>query len=77
MWAIIGPLAKRHFNGVSLVGRYLPAYGGFGASLSSKKQNKQKTNLTELGPLWQNFLDPRMMFHILYLKEFIQKYRVS
>ena len=45
----------------------------FGASLPSKKQNKQKTNLSELGTLWQNFLDPRMMFHILYLEEFMQK----
>ena len=26
-WAIIGPPAKRHFNGVSLAGRLLPAFG--------------------------------------------------
>ena len=28
MLAIIGPPVKRHYNGVSLAGRYLPAFSG-------------------------------------------------
>ena len=48
MWDIIGLPAKRHFNGVSLVGRLLPAYGGFLCVFFSKTQNKQKkTNLVK------------------------------
>ena len=39
-WAIIGPPAKRNFNGVSLVGRLLPAYGGFW-SLGPLERTKQ------------------------------------
>ena len=45
MWAIIGLPAKRHFNGVSLVGRLLPAYGGFWSltPLEKKRKKKEKT----------------------------------
>ena len=72
MWAIIGLPAKRHFNGVSLVGRLLPAYGGFWSLAPLEKTKQTKTILSEVDPLCQNFLDPRMMFQILYLEEFIQ-----
>ena len=54
MWAIIGTPAKRHFNGVSLEGRSLPAYGGFWRLSPLEKTNKKtnkKKNLSELGPL--------------------------
>ena len=53
---IIGTPAKRHLNGVSLVGRWLPAYSVFGSS----HQKKNVANLDPPPPPWQNFLDPRM-----------------
>ena len=51
MWAIISPPAKRHFNGVSLVGRYLPAYGDLWslAPLVKNKTNK-KNKFIRVGP---------------------------
>ena len=57
-WAIIGPPAKRHLNGVSLADRWWPAFlEVFGSSLPSS--TKKKT-LSKLDTLWQNLLDPRM-----------------
>ena len=56
-WAIIGAQAKRHLNGVSLAGRWWPANSGvwiFPPLIKQKKKN------VKVGPLWQNFLDPRM-----------------
>ena len=51
MWAIIGLPGKRHLNGVSLVGRLLPAYGGFLVPCSPRKTNKQtKNKLIRVGP---------------------------
>ena len=54
-------------NGVSLAGRWWPAYSAvFGFSLSSSTYKK---NHIKVGPLWQNFLDPRMQVYSgLYLR---------
>ena len=49
---IIGTLANRHLNGVSLVGRWWPAdIVVFGSS-------HQKKPVAKLDPLWRHFLDP-------------------
>ena len=66
-----GPLSACQQNAVLLVSRLLPAYSGFW-SLAPLEKKTKKTSLSELNPLWKNFMDPRMMFHILYLEEFIQ-----
>ena len=50
MWAIIGLSAKRHFNGVSLVGRLLPAYGGFWSLAPLEKTKQTKNKLIRVGP---------------------------
>ena len=46
-WAIIGPPAKRHLNGVSLAGRWWPAYSGTWILSYQKK-------VSLLDTLWQN-----------------------
>ena len=50
MWAIIGPPAKRHFNGVSLAGRLLPAFGGFWSLAPLKKAYQSWTHFDKT--LW-------------------------
>ena len=45
-WAIIDTPAKRHFNGVSLMGRWWPIFSGI--------------SVLSHYPLRQNVLDPRM-----------------
>ena len=58
-WAITSTPANRHLNGVSLAGRWWPAYSGIWILpllINKKKTNRQSLTLT----LWQNFLDPRM-----------------
>ena len=52
-WAIIGLPGKHHLNGVSLVGRWWPAYSGplivvFGSSLPSSTKKTQ--NVLKVGP---------------------------
>ena len=50
MWAIIGLPAKRHFKGVSLVGRLLAAYGGFWClALLEKNKTNKKNKLIRVG----------------------------
>ena len=67
-WAIISPLAKRHFNGASLFGRWCPTFSGIcldhlsSPQLKIHNNKKKKTTTSELDPYWQNFLDPCMIF---------------
>ena len=75
MWAIIGRPAKRHFNGVSLVGRLLPAYGDFWClALLEKKQNNK---LIRVGPPLTKFSGFAHDVSYLYLEEFIQKFGIK
>ena len=60
-WAIIGPPAKRHLNGVSLAGRLWPAFSAIWIRFSLVIFLKKN-----YGPLWQNFLDPRMLYTMKY-----------
>ena len=53
------------FNGVSLAGRWWPAYSGTWILPPLIKKRKM---LSKLDPLWQNFLDPRMCFNIIRLE---------
>ena len=46
-WAIIGPVAKRHLNGVSLAGRWWPAHSGICILPPLIKLNK---NVVKVGP---------------------------
>ena len=41
-WAIISPPAKRHLNGISLVGRWWPINSVFGSCITSTKKKKEK-----------------------------------
>ena len=54
-WATIVPPAKRHLNGVSLAVRWWPVNSGIWILPLLIKLKKK------LDPLWQNFLDPRMI----------------
>ena len=56
-WATNGPPAKRHLNGVPLLGRWWPVY--IGIWIISPIINERNTE-SKLDPLWKNFLDPRM-----------------
>ena len=52
----VGQTSARQQNAI-----YDPLLVLFGSSLpSSKKDKKKKKTLSEMDPLWQNFLDPRM-----------------
>ena len=42
-WAIIGPPAKRHLNGVSLADRYWPAFNGISMLVLPQKKQQKKT----------------------------------
>ena len=57
---IIDMPAKRHLNGVSLAGRWWPAFSGILSSLFSSTKEKKKEKTVNLDPLWQKFLDPYM-----------------
>ena len=62
-WATIGPPAKRHLNGVLLVGRRWPAYSGsWIISLLIKLKKRIK-----VGPPLKNFLDTRMASYRIVL----------
>ena len=58
IWAIIGTVAKRHLNGVSLAGRRWPANSGIW--IIPRPSNLKKKTLSRLDLLRQNFLEPRM-----------------
>ena len=61
--AIIGPPAKRHlklkwrFAGATIG----PLIAVFGSYIPSSTKKKKKRTLSNLDPLWQNFLGPRMV----------------
>ena len=61
-WTIICPPVKCHLNGILLAGWWWPTFNAIWIlSPLMKKEKKRKNNnkkMSELDPLWQNFLDP-------------------
>ena len=58
-WANNGTPAKSHLNGVLLAGKWWPAY--LDPSSPHQPKNNNKKTPSKLDPLWQNFLDQRMV----------------
>ena len=72
-WRFAGGQMMAHLlNGVSLAGRWWPIYSDIWILYPLNKTKKQKT-LSNLDPLWQNFLDPRMYSTTLFLSKKITK----
>ena len=66
-WATIGPPEKRHLNGVSLAGRWWPAYSGIlilSPLINLKKKNGKK-NLVTVGPSLKKTFWIRAWIHYL------------
>ena len=67
--AIIGPPVKHHFNDISLVGLWWPAFSVIVRPLLSsltKSKERGRKHCQSWTPFWQNFLDPPMWSYVLY-----------